>query len=238
MLTLAILLNLFLLIAFVLVLVSILSNQWFFISVQTECQRWNCAGTQYFENTIQYGLWYACPLIRTSADGTLGSTGNGLAWVGKPNIDSICFQFKSLSSQSEASLRTSSHVYSKYLRNEILLDVPPNQIFQIRVLMIVGEACLFVAGIWSFIILIFLCSRPDGLADSWCLHAIGIFLFIFIHFVTGLIAFILFSISSNNYLDFLFRTSYTLNNNNNYFSSENNEFIRELLVKYKISREW
>ena len=214
-------------IALSLSIVSILSNEWFYIGIKASCQKWNCVNTDYYESVIRYGLWYSCPFFRGNSDD------GGLAWVFDATYNK-CFEFASFTSDR---LKT-PNVYAKYLKNQNLLDIEPSQIGSVRVLLLIGTFCLLITTIWSLILLIFICRSPKSVKNSWNMQATSLSIFIFIDFTTRLIGFIIFAINSSNYLDHLFRTSYTLMNNKNYFRSEYDDFIRNLVNNYRISSHW
>jgi hypothetical protein len=235
MLNLVVITTLLLFFSFGLSIVSIVSNEWFFISIKSECKRWDCIHSEYFENALRYGLWYACPFNgRTDqAGGGYGS----FAWASVDESKKQCFFFSYFNADNGKVQR--NNMYSRLLKDSHLVDLEPYQIAQIRVLFLVGTVCLFVATVWSSVLLVYFCRVPDlQMKAASMLHAIALFMFLFVDLTTRIVAFVLFSVNSGNYLDYLFRTSYTLDTNKNHFTAEYNEFFDELLGNYRVTSQW
>jgi hypothetical protein len=231
MLNLVVFTTLLLFISLALAIVSVISNEWFFISVKSDCKRWDCLNTEYYQNAIRYGLWFACPFGS-------GSDAAALAWASVDNAKKQCFYFSTVSPAAE-STRQTPNVLAKRLRNGNLLDVEPYQVSQIRILFVIGTACLFITTIWSSVLLIYLCRFASGKSlEASMLHAVALFMLLFVDLATRIVAFVLFTVNSGNYLDYLFRTSYTVQTNRNHFTAEFNVLFDELLANYRITRQW
>jgi hypothetical protein len=231
MLNLIVLTSILLFISFSFCLVCLLSNEWYFIGRRVDCSKWNCVfstySNDYFEEKLRFGLWYACPFVKN---------GPGLTWVSAYSLKSACLEFRPHIADHDRS--KVPNIFAKHLNNQNLIDIEPYQLAQVKVLAIIGSVALFLATIWTFSILVYLCQNPTRRFLSSGVHTLALFILVVTDFSTRLVALILFAINADNYLDYIFRTSYTLQTSVNYFTSEYDEAIREYLSNYRLTFQW
>ncbi|CAF0729949.1 unnamed protein product [Brachionus calyciflorus] len=244
-------LTIFLLVSLSFSLITIFSNEWFIIKTKDklcfnkQISDLNCVmGNQY--PSVNYGLFFACPFNSTKLNWILSS-------------DEYCFQFNT------QRIAPKNFFLSNYLNDKNLVDLEPNFTPQIQIGFIVGTCFLFVATLVSASSLIYLSIKIDDLnfinssqekfdliySDHTIVnfgsnqkynlvknHLRVIFSFLFVDFLTRFVSFTIFTISSDDYLNYILRKSYSLNFDKDFFSREKDTFVKKILENYRIEKLW